>query len=162
MSRTTRFCHLEIRRSLSPLLRPRRNFIFTSSPFISIRGQNRCLRSSHRSARNLPPLPNWNRTQALGVCSALFLAGAGISYNIFTSRPLKLESDDSEFLGGEKIAERYLPPIPPYAIEQANEALRWVCKSSEQLASVMQHTLPGQAWFGSKRDFPSRAINFVS
>lgn len=131
MSRTMCFYHLEICRSLSPPLRPCRNFIFTSTPFISIRGRNRCLHSLHRSIRNLPPRRNWNGTQALGVCSAVFLAGAGIFYNIFTSRPLKLESDDSEFLGGKEIAERYLPPIPPYTIEQANEALRWVRKISE-------------------------------
>ena len=134
ISRIMRFCSSETRRISSSPLRPCRYSILTSSPFVSIRNHNRRLYFSHRSIRNFPRVRNWNGTQALGVCSALLLAGAGISYHIFTSRPLKLESDETGFLSKKQIAERYLPPIPPYTIEQANEALRWVCWIPEYFA----------------------------
>ena len=49
-----------------------------------------------------------------------------MSFAYVTSRPLRLESDeDITWLGDNQIAQRYVPPIVPYTIEQATEALRW-------------------------------------
>ena len=89
-----------------------------SPPF---RGQIRRFYSTPRSSGG-----TWNSILTSGIITTAVLAGAGMSFAFLTSRPLRLESDeDATWLGETQIEQRYLPPIVPYTIEQATEALRW-------------------------------------
>ena len=134
MSRTTAFCCPELYQVFRPASQSRRNPLLIPSLSMNIRREHRRLHSFHRNTGSFYLPREWSGARACGGLAAILLAAAGVSYGVFTSRPLKLESDESEFLGGKEIAERYLPPIPPYTIEQANEALRWVCRFPEKFA----------------------------
>ena len=82
----------------------------------------------HSSQRN-PPHCQWSRRshRALshGILFWILFTGAGISYTSYYARPLVLESDETfKWIGSEQGRQKYLPPIIPFTLEQANEALR--------------------------------------
>ena len=61
-----------------------------------------------------------------GLLSTILLTGAGISYSLVASKPLLLENDDAfEMISASEVEQKYLSPVLPFTIEQANEALRW-------------------------------------
>ena len=120
MSHTTLFRRLELGCHVRSLFQPRHTYAQSHrSP--PLRWQSRRLCSIPRS-----PGRAWNNTLTSGIIITTVLAGAGMSFAFLTSRPLRLESDeDATWLGENQIEQRYLPPIVPYTIEQATEALRW-------------------------------------
>jgi len=65
------------------------------------------------------------QTVSYSIRFAILLATVGTIYNFFTKKTLKLESIDDRMLGAEYVDRRYLSPIVPLTIQQANEALRW-------------------------------------
>lgn len=120
MSHATRFRRLEACCHIRPLFQPRQTYT-RSHPLPLLRWQSRRLYSIPRSLGR-----KWNSTLTRGIIITTVLAGAGMSFAYVTSRPLRLESDeDATWLGDNQIAQRYVPPIVPYTIEQATEALRW-------------------------------------
>lgn len=125
MSHTTRFRRLEACCHVRSLFQPRHTYV-RAHPSSSLRWQSRRLYSSPRS-----PGRTWNSTLTSGIIATAVLAGTGMSFAFLTSRPLRLESDENAtWLGESQIGERYIPPIVPYTIEQATEALRWESSSN--------------------------------
>ena len=117
MSHTTRFRRLEVCCHIRSLFQSRQAYT-RSHPLPLLRWQSRRLYSIPRSLGR-----TWNSTLARGIITTTVLAGAGVSFAFFTSRPLRLES--YEDATHNQMEERYVPPIAPYTSEQATEALRW-------------------------------------
>ena len=116
----TRFRRLGVDCHVRSLFQSRHKYA-RSRPSSPLTWQSRGLYSIPRS-----PGSTWNSKLPSGVITTAVLVGAGISFAFLTSRPLRLESDeDATWLGEKQIEQRYLPPILPYTIEQATEALRW-------------------------------------
>ncbi len=120
MPHTTQFRRLGVCCHIRSLFQPRQTYARShQSPLL--RWQSRRLYSIPRSLGR-----TWNNTVTSGIITTIVLAGAGTSFAFLTSRPLRLESnEDGTWLFDSQVEERYLPPIVPYTIEQATEALRW-------------------------------------
>ena len=114
MSHTTRFRRLEVCCHIRSLFQPRQACT-RSHPGPLLRSQSRRLYSIPRLLGR-----KWNSTLTRGIITTTVLAGAGMSFALLTSHPLRLE--DATY---HQIEERYVPPIAPYTTEQATEALGW-------------------------------------
>ena len=118
MFHTARFRRLQVCRNSHLLFQARQRYT-RSHPLPPLRWQSTRLYSIPRSLGR-----TWNSTLTRGIITTTVLAGTGLSFVLLTSCPLRLD-DGSTWLGDSQIEERYVPPIAPYTIEEATEALRW-------------------------------------
>ncbi len=104
-----------------------RQLSLTSPPIRRV-GSNRhqLPKSSYPAVTTFSLAQKWQKTTIWRCWSVSLLVGAALAYDITRTKPLKLErGNDKELLGADDISQRYLPPIVPYTIDQANAALRW-------------------------------------
>lgn len=112
-------------RQSSLRFRPHDIHVYKPSLNIYTFGRRVTLHSHNRTVTNYSLLRRRWQAGSPKILSIYLLAGAGIFCSVLASRPLRLESLDTEFLGADSVSQKYVPPVQPCTIEQANEALRW-------------------------------------
>ena len=100
---------------------------FSPSPSFSHLSFSRAQSSktTHRNATNYAWFrERWSSSARRGFTISL-VVGTGIACSIITTKPLRLESNNPEFIHNASVAQNYQPVLAPLSIDQATDVLRW-------------------------------------